>query len=148
MHKLGRTMEPISKADVTFLIVLNASELSSFRQLRWELEAWDLGTIDVAKILSDLVTVGVILFTEIKHESYIDYSIEASKELPKKWAEPESTEALLFLTETGLVRWDSPADWGITREREKYLAFSNRGNIARISVRERDRSETTRRYCR
>ena len=131
-QSLRRTMEPISEADVTFIIVLNASEESSLQQLKWELEAWDLGTIDVAKILSELIAAGLILFTEIKPGSHIDYSIEASKELAKKWADPKSAGTALFLTETGYARWDSPADWGITRERENYLGFSNRGGIARI----------------
>ena len=72
---LGRTMGPISEADAAFIVVLNASEESSLLQLERELEAWDLGTIDVAKILSELITMGVILFGEKKIGSLVECSV-------------------------------------------------------------------------
>ena len=124
-------METISEQEIYFLTSLNASEEGSLIELRCELAKWDIGTIDVSKIIESLIEQDIILIRERTIEGFSDYSKSESVEISKTWDSCESHETMMFLTEQGENRWETD-DWGITTKRVKHLMFSNPGKVTRV----------------
>jgi len=124
-------MESITERDACFLIVLNASEESTLLELKWDLENWDHRSIDIVQILGELIEDGIVLFTDRDGDTYRDFSIFDSREIAKAWNNADSMNIVLFLTETGMLQWQTN-DWGITSERARYLMFSNQNKDSRV----------------
>jgi len=128
---LDINMETITEQDAYFLVALNASEESSVVELKWDFEKWDIGSIEVAKIIESLISDGTILVSEREGNSYKDYSVLESNAFADSWNKTESMNTIIFLTEAGESRWETD-DWGITSERAKYLVFSKQGGVSRV----------------
>jgi len=124
-------METISESEVFFLVALSASEESSLKELRWDLEKWNCDNIDVTKVIKSLINDGTLLLTERIEDDFHDYSKNKSIELSETWATTESMNTVLYLTEAGYSRWETD-DWGITTKRAQHLMFGGNGNVQRV----------------
>ena len=124
-------METISESEVFFLVALSASEESSLKELRWDLEKWDCADIDVTKVIKSLINDGTLLLAERIEFDFQYYSKNESITLSETWATTESMSTVLYLTDAGSRRWEID-DWGITTKRAQHLMFGGNGNVRRV----------------
>ena len=124
-------MEPISKNDISYLVVVNASEESRLWELIQDFGKRGCKNEDVLEVVRGLINDGTVLLTKPRINDFEDLTVSESLTAISSWEKLETNDIALYLTEKGEERWETD-DWGITSERAGHLMFSNNNSVSRV----------------
>jgi hypothetical protein len=117
-------MDSLSLPDIHYLIALNASEESELIELARDFERWTCEKTEVLSVLKSLIQDDTLLISKPVDSAFDDLEKPEALALTHAWDTIRRNDLVLCLTDKGIKRWESD-DWGITRERARYLMFSS-----------------------
>jgi hypothetical protein len=120
-------MESLSTQDIHYLMALNASEESDLIEVARDFERWVCEKSEVLSILRGLIEDDTILVSKLVDMELEDLEKPEALALTNAWDRIRRNDLVLCLSESGIKRWET-YDWGITRERARYLMLGQQGD--------------------
>ncbi len=117
-------MESLSNPDIHYLMALNASEESDLIEVARDFERWVCDKPVVLGILRSLIEDDTILVSKLVDMELEDLEKAEALALTNAWDTIRRNDLVLCLSESGVKRWETD-DWGITRERARYLMIGD-----------------------